>query len=77
MQWRRNKFNSGDHVINQDDDGDELYVVGEGKLHCYRTENNETNLVKTYSPGDYFGELALLYNAPRAATIISIKNNVI
>jgi cAMP-dependent protein kinase regulator len=70
-------FNRDDNVIEQNDDGDELFVVGEGKLQCYRTEKHETNLIRSYSPGDYFGELALLYNAPRAATIKAIKNNVV
>lgn len=34
-------------------------------------------LLKTYKAGDFFGELALLYNAPRAATIISKTNSVL
>ena len=70
-------FNRNDTVIEQNADGDELFVVGEGKLHWYRTEKKETNLIRTYGPGDYFGELALLYNAPRAATIKAWKNNVV
>lgn len=33
--------------------------------------NNEPTFLKTYQPGEAFGELALLYNANRAATIIA------
>ena len=33
------------------------------------TKDGEDKYLKTYKPGEAFGELALLYNAPRAATI--------
>ena len=33
--------------------------------------DGENKFLKTYHSGEAFGELALLYNAPRAATIIA------
>ena len=34
-------------------------------------------MVKSYVPGESFGELALLYNAPRAASIRAVSNCVL
>lgn len=68
------KFDAGETVITQGEAGSVLYVVEEGQLDCFRRakpEDAEAALVKTYEPGDAFGELALLYNAPRAATIVA------
>lgn len=59
-------------VIKQGEDGDHFYLVESGELACSKllekTDAAETFL-KNYVPGESFGELALLYNAPRAATI--------
>lgn len=70
------KFNQGENVISQGDDGDVLYVVDEGELDCFKkfTKESDPKYLKTYKPGESFGELALLYNVPRAATITAKVN---
>ena len=68
------RFDAGATVITQGEAGSVLFVVEEGQLDCSRRmEPNaeEATFLKTYQPGDAFGELALLYNAPRAATIVA------
>jgi len=51
--------------------GDLFYVVDSGVLNCFVKKGNaEPILVKTYFHGESFGELALMYNMPRAASIV-------
>jgi cAMP-dependent protein kinase regulator len=38
-------------------------------MDCFRGKDKNMTKLKVYKPGESFGELALLYNAPRAASI--------
>lgn len=73
------KYNADDVVIQQGDDGSELYVCYEGELNCSKifSGKTESQFLKTYVPGEVFGELCLLYNTPRAASIVSKTDSVL
>lgn len=62
-------FKAGETIITEGEGGDVLYMVEEGEFDCFKKLNGAETYLKTYTIGDAFGELALMYNAPRAATI--------
>ncbi|KAL8755347.1 MAG: hypothetical protein Q9199_003697 [Rusavskia elegans] len=70
-------------VISQGDAGDYFYVVEKGTFDIYINSTGSIepgpqgmgNKVNSIGPGGSFGELALMYNAPRAATVISTEPN--
>ncbi|XP_046434606.1 cAMP-dependent protein kinase type II regulatory subunit isoform X1 [Neodiprion fabricii] len=64
---------AGDYIIRQGDDGDNFYVIEKGKFEVYVKDPSGADvLIHTYDNSGAFGELALLYNMPRAATIKAI-----
>lgn len=72
-------------VIVQGDAGDYFYVVEAGNFAIHvsptgKVENGPDGLgprVASSGPGSSFGELALMYNAPRAATVVSTEPAVL
>lgn len=64
------KVAAGDFVIKQGDDGDNFYVIESGKYKVFITKEGEPDkVVASYDGEGSFGELALMYNMPRAATV--------
>ncbi|XP_063164068.1 cAMP-dependent protein kinase type II-beta regulatory subunit [Candoia aspera] len=61
----------GEHVIDQGDDGDNFYVIDRGTYNIFVKCDSVGRCVGTYDNRGSFGELALMYNTPRAATIIA------
>ncbi|KAL7518359.1 hypothetical protein ACHAWX_003197, partial [Stephanocyclus meneghinianus] len=66
-------FKAGQCVIKQGDKGDQFYVVEYGELSIRvateECKERESMKVGQYSKGAAFGELALIFDSPRAATV--------
>ena len=60
---------AGDEVITLGDEGDNFYILDTGKCEIYLTKD-KASVAAEVGPGAGFGELALMYNCPRAATIV-------
>ncbi|KAK1801123.1 hypothetical protein P4O66_022826 [Electrophorus voltai] len=60
-----------EHVITQGDDGDNFYVIERGVFDIVVQKDGVGCCVGQYDNKGSFGELALMYNTPRAATIIA------
>jgi cAMP-dependent protein kinase regulator len=72
------KVQPNDHIIDQGDDGDNFYVIDSGKYDIYvAASGEEPKLVGNYDNEGSFGELALMYNTPRAATIVATTEGVL
>jgi cyclic nucleotide-binding protein len=58
------------HVIfRQGDEGDRAYFIHSGEVEVIREENGAEDVVAKLTKGHYFGEMALISNAPRNATV--------
>ena len=70
------KYAAKQTVIAQGDPGDHFYVVTAGELAAYIQAQGD-DPVQEYRSGDSFGELALMYNSPRATTINALTDSII
>ncbi|KAK9763271.1 cAMP-dependent protein kinase type II-beta regulatory subunit [Basidiobolus ranarum] len=67
------KVLAGEDVIKQGDEGDNFYVVDDG---LFDIVVNGKNVIQV-GQGGSFGELALMYNTPRAATVRAVTDGVL
>jgi cAMP-dependent protein kinase regulator len=70
MAFETCTFEKDQIIIQQGDPGDFFYVLASGEVSFFV---NDTKVGKTENVGASFGELALLYTCPRAASVVATK----
>ncbi len=64
------RFKKGSAIFSQGDEGDALYIVESGRIKAaIKDDQGREKVLGVFSEGDYFGEMALLSDQPRTATM--------
>jgi putative peptide zinc metalloprotease protein len=67
---RSERFAAGETVIRQGDQGDKFYIIEAGNVTIWQVKpDSEEEFIVKGGPGQYFGEVALVTNAVRNATV--------
>jgi len=68
-------FRQGEMVFTYGDPGDSLYVIKTGEVEVFFKDDTGGRIVlETAREGDFFGELSLLDNGPRTASVVATRD---
>ncbi|TPP58260.1 cAMP-dependent protein kinase type II-alpha regulatory subunit, partial [Fasciola gigantica] len=71
------KVSPGEDVITYGEPGDNFYIIESGTYDIFISADGELKKVAQYEDKGSFGELALMYNTPRAATIRAVTDGTL
>jgi eukaryotic-like serine/threonine-protein kinase len=69
----RQAFADGQLILREGDAGESAYIIVSGKCRAYRKLEDREETLAEMGPGDVFGEMALLLDEPRAASVIAME----
>jgi CRP/FNR family cyclic AMP-dependent transcriptional regulator len=68
------KYAAGEAIVTQDQGGEGFFVVVSGRAEAIRERADGTRVVvNTFGPTDFLGELALLDEGPRTASVVTTE----
>ena len=69
------RFTKNNSIISQGEKSRSLYVITSGRAKVFITDEQGHQTIYSFlKKGDYFGELSLLDDAPRSATVVTLED---
>jgi len=73
QSFTEKRFAAGEVVIYEGDEGDSLFLVWSGRVVIVKGDLNSPFIVAYRITGEIFGEMAVLENQPRSASVIALE----
>ena len=73
-EFPQTTFPAGTVIIREGDAGNAAYIIVSGQCEVRKTINGIPSVLKTLGPGEVFGEMAVLTESPRTATVVAIAD---
>jgi len=67
------KFSRGDIIFHEGDQGEEMFIIHSGKVKISKRVGDVQKTLAILDKGEFFGEMAILNNKPRSATVEVIE----
>lgn len=69
-------FHKNTIIISDGDESDSLYVISQGRVKVFLSDSEGKEVVlNIQGPGEYFGELSLIDQAPRSASVMTLEDS--
>lgn len=65
---------AGDDIFHEGDEGTEMYIIQEGEIEIVRDYGDQSQRLALLEVGDFFGEMSLLEETPRAASARAVTD---
>jgi putative ABC transport system ATP-binding protein len=72
-KMHRETYPAGTTLFRQGEAGDKFYLIREGKVEVRMADGSDSRLVRLLGPSQFFGEIALLEDEPRSATVTATE----
>ncbi len=75
-QLNQRHFMKGETIIRQNEPGKLFYLLFQGTAGVYKERLFGRKKIATLNPGEFFGEISLVDNVPRTATVMGEEDGV-
>jgi serine/threonine-protein kinase len=76
-EFPKKTFAAGDVIVQEGESGDAAYIIVEGRCEIRKQMPSGEQTLREIGPGDVFGEMAIMTEGPRTASVVAIEQTTV